>query len=497
MFRVFLLCGLFLMIFSTEVFAQGYKLPSADEQKGAKTDTSTPEIVRPKFCHESKQELKILANIKKIVNGVGESGEKLNSLASQKKAEKTSNSADVLEQKVYKDIFLDKINNAGLSIFEWEEVVAIQGEVEKKAKSRKEIKEKAIENDPVRLLEGLIKIKTGRSTKANVNTVDVDMYFSLKNRANKKLIAMVKKNSSAYAGDNVDLIVMDLVSEAAGEVADRLYADVCSSPANTAGLAGVNAPPATPSPSPTNQSGSVSQPVAAESTPVNDGPKIITASQIMSKTEYINKQIRGPRVIVLSGQVKNINTDILGRLNAADVVGYAETELTRANFGVLERGNAAVDKMLGEMETAFALGDPKAAGAVFKKGALSTSSLFIKFDIVKAEVIGQKTSGVSGEKASGFLGGFLGSIAGAAAKMVKTEDKKVTWLVGLQYKILDGGTTEVKASDYIEVQAEVNTSEKSVGFMETSDMSIISINTIAQHLIQQAVLKIDSQYKKK
>src|ERR1700674_2500187 len=110
--------------------------------------------------------------------------------------------------------------------------------------------------------------------------------------------------------------------------------------------------------------------------------------------EYTNAAKMGPQLVVIPGEVKSSNASFGQKFGPNNIADYAELELTKANFQVLDR--ADLGPMLGEIQLAYSAGDPDEARKVMKKGKLKTTKWIVKFDILKAEQVSQQGQGFSG-----------------------------------------------------------------------------------------------------
>ena len=172
---------------------------------------------------------------------------------------------------------------------------------------------------------------------------------------------------------------------------------------------------------------------------------------------YANVATKGPAIIVLPGDVKSNNATFTQRYGPNNIADYAELELSKANFQVLERDN--LGSVLREIELAYNLGDAAKAQVLFQKGALQNTRWIIKFDVLRAEKIAEASGGFSGKTLGNIsrmlLGGKTGSVANEGASSVETSEAAGVWLVGMRYKIIDARTTQQVATGYAEDKLEV------------------------------------------
>ena len=109
---------------------------------------------------------------------------------------------------------------------------------------------------------------------------------------------------------------------------------------------------------------------------------------------YRNATKKGPMVVILPGQIKSGSATFGQMVGPNNIADFAELEMGRANFPVLER--SGLGSLTKEMELAYNLGDPKAAARVFQKGSLKTTRFVLRFDILKAEKVASASQGFDG-----------------------------------------------------------------------------------------------------
>jgi hypothetical protein len=214
------------------------------------------------------------------------------------------------------------------------------------------------------------------------------------------------------------------------------------------------------------------------------------------QTEYANSATKGPRIIVLPGQIRTNNASFAQRMTANNIADFGELELTRANFTVLERN--ALGAMQREVEMAYAMGDPEQARRLFQKGQFRSTKWIVKFDVLKAEQVAAASSGFSGGAVASVLGSLSGSAGAALGRLagsVKTDEAAGVWVVGMRYKILDAATTEQIASGYAEEKMEMGKSSSSVLGMTRDASGQLTLDSLVQRLVQRNVAEIDARYK--
>lgn len=213
---------------------------------------------------------------------------------------------------------------------------------------------------------------------------------------------------------------------------------------------------------------------------------------------YTNAAKMGPPLIVLPGEVKSSNAGFAQKYGPNNIADYAELELSKANFQVLER--ADLGPMLNEIQLAYSVGDPDEARKVMTKGKLKTTKWIVKFDILKAEQVSQQKKGFNGAVAGALIGIFgNGSQTGAAAQTVTgsvdSSGSAGVWVIGMRYKILDTTTTEEVAQGYTEEKMEVGAKSSSVAGVSSAAAGGVSLDTMVQRLVQKSVWDIDNKHK--
>jgi len=88
-----------------------------------------------------------------------------------------------------------------------------------------------------------------------------------------------------------------------------------------------------------------------------------------------------------------------------------------------------------------------------------------------------------------------GKLVSTAVSSAKSADTSAIWLVGLQYKIIDAATGGQIGNGYIEDKMEITTNMNSFMGATKQQGTSITLDTIAQRLIQKAVAEIDKKYK--
>lgn len=224
-----------------------------------------------------------------------------------------------------------------------------------------------------------------------------------------------------------------------------------------------------------------------------------TADKAMYKdVVYENSSKPGPKLIVIPGEIKSNNASFTQHFMPNNIADFAELELTKANFQVLDRADLA--PMLNEIQLAYSAGDPEAAQKIMSKGKLKTTKWIVRFDILKAEPVAAQKSGFKGGVTSSLIGLFgnnsrASSAASTVAGSVDSSGASNVWVVGMRYKILDATTTEQLATGYNELKMEVGDKASSVGGISSSAQGGITLDTMVQRLVQRDVYDIDAKNK--
>jgi hypothetical protein len=214
--------------------------------------------------------------------------------------------------------------------------------------------------------------------------------------------------------------------------------------------------------------------------------------------EYENAAVKGPKLVVIPGDIKSNNATFTQKFGTNNIADFAELELGRANFGVLERSD--MGPLLREFQLAYTMGDPAAARKFLRKGKLKATRWVVKFDILKAEQVAQAQQGFDG-RAVGQLVNIVGGYdqgaqaAGTVVGSVKTDEGTGIWIIGMRFKILDANTTEQMATGYTEEKMEVGAKSTSVLGLSQGAQGGLTLDGMVQRLVQKLVWEIDSKYK--
>lgn len=212
---------------------------------------------------------------------------------------------------------------------------------------------------------------------------------------------------------------------------------------------------------------------------------------------YANAAKAGPRIIVLPGEIKSNNASFKQAITANNIADFAEIELTRANFVVLERNQLGA--LTRELELAYNLSDPAQAQRTFQKGKVATTRWIVKFDILKAEPVATSGGGFDGRTVGRLLDIFGSGKAAAAGSTVtgsvRTDEQAKVWNIGMRYKILDANSTEQVANGYFEDKMEVGATATQVAGVNRNATGQLTLDSLVQRLVQKSVAEIDARYK--
>ena len=228
-----------------------------------------------------------------------------------------------------------------------------------------------------------------------------------------------------------------------------------------------------------------------------------TANKVTYKPlEYANVSKQGPQIVVLPGSVKSSNPTFVQKIQPNNIADFAELELSRANFKVVERSNLkAIER---EFELAYSLGDPQAAQQILQHGKLKATRYIVGFDILKAEPVATARTSVDGATAARMFkaaagdskrGQKNGEIGDAAIGSIQSDTTAGVWLVGMRYRIIDANTTEQVATGYLEQKMEIGASSQAFLGIRQEVKGAATLDTLVQQLIQVSVAEIDTRYK--
>ncbi len=244
------------------------------------------------------------------------------------------------------------------------------------------------------------------------------------------------------------------------------------------------------------------QPTFESASPAAGGTTSQQANQMADKSmykdvDYKNAGKRGPMLVVIPGDVKSNNATFTQKFGPNNIADFAELELGRANFGILERTD--LGPLMKEFQLAYTMGDPQSARKMLQKGKLKTTKWVVKFDILKAEQVAEAQKGFDGQAIGSVFGILAGGRGGAVAETVggsvRTGESSGVWVIGMRFKLLDANTTEQVATGYTEEKMEVGAKSQSVMGFSEGQKGGVSLDTMVQRLVQKLVWEIDSKYK--
>ncbi len=218
---------------------------------------------------------------------------------------------------------------------------------------------------------------------------------------------------------------------------------------------------------------------------------------------YTNAATQGPQVVVLPSEIKSNNTSFARHVASSNICDFAEIELTKANFGVID--NSASQQYFQEVALAASLGDASAL-RVLKKGKLAKARWFVSLNIIKAEPTSNYSKDFNGASLGtlvelAFLLGSkghdnsLGKAAGKFFSSIKYEEISMIWEVAATYDIIDAVTGQKIASGQVTEPMESKSVMQSfVGVTNTNATNVL-FDAVVQRIVQKAVQEIDSKYK--
>ncbi len=213
--------------------------------------------------------------------------------------------------------------------------------------------------------------------------------------------------------------------------------------------------------------------------------------------DYVNAAKKGPQIVVIPGEIKSNNATFTQKFGPNNIADYAELELGKANFRVLER--ADLGPLLNEFTLAYTMGNPQSARKVLQKGKFKTTKWVIKFDVLKAEPVASASQGFDGRAIGGLIGTLSGSRQGAAMGQVvgsvQTGETTGVWIIGMRWKLINANTTEQVATGYNEQKMELGAKSTSVLGVSSSAAGGLTLDSLVQRLVQQNVYDIDKNHK--
>ena len=236
---------------------------------------------------------------------------------------------------------------------------------------------------------------------------------------------------------------------------------------------------------------STSGDLSAEKNP--DTVQALADKAATSPVVYENSAQRGPALVVLPGQFKITDPAFNQRFAPNNIADFAELELDRANFTVLER--AHLGPLLNEVTLAVNMGDPQGLRN-FRKGKFATTRWFLQFDVLRAEPVAEAGTSFDGQALGDLVTTLAGDSLGgkAAGSLIAStggSDNTRIWILGLRYKIIDAVKSEVVSTNYIEEKMEVGSSSAKFLGISHTEKGGMTIDSMVHHLVQKCVVEID------
>jgi curli biogenesis system outer membrane secretion channel CsgG len=220
-------------------------------------------------------------------------------------------------------------------------------------------------------------------------------------------------------------------------------------------------------------------------------------SAMYQPVTYANATKPGPALVVVEGQIKSENVTFTQKVTPNNIADYAELELSKAGFKVLERSDLGALKR--EFQIAYTAGDPDAARKLLSKGKFKATRWVLRFDVLKAEPVAAAQRGFDGGTIGALAGGLVGGRAGYGTAVgvgsVHSSDTAGVWIVGMRYTVIDARTTEQAATGYFEQKMEIGATSRSVLGVSSSDQGGLTLDSLTQRLVQESVAEIDAKYK--
>lgn len=221
--------------------------------------------------------------------------------------------------------------------------------------------------------------------------------------------------------------------------------------------------------------------------------RALAEKAVVQPVAYENARQQGPPLVVLPGQFKSLNATFTQKFTPNNIADFAELELDKANFRVLER--AHLGPLLQEVVLAVNMGDPEGLKK-FRKGKFTTTRWFLQFDVLRAEPVAEAGTEFDGKAIGDIVTVLAGDNIGgrAAGSLISSvggsEDAKV-WIIGLRYKIIDAVDSSIVKTSYIEDKMEVGGSSASFLGVSKTEQGGMTIDSMVQRLVQKCVAEID------
>lgn len=219
--------------------------------------------------------------------------------------------------------------------------------------------------------------------------------------------------------------------------------------------------------------------------------------------EYQNANKTGPAVAVLPGMFKTRSAAYVHKFCNNNICDFAELELSKANFTVLE--NANKQPLFEEIALAATMSDAEALQA-FRKDSLGSARYFLRFDVIKAEPVAWEAKGGDGQVLGAILelgltlatrGQYrsLGKSLNSAVSSIAAYDYNTTWHVALEYKVIDAETGAVVHSASVEEKHVAQDELTAALGISEKTTSMFTVDSLVQRLMQRAVADLDKTIK--
>ncbi len=185
--------------------------------------------------------------------------------------------------------------------------------------------------------------------------------------------------------------------------------------------------------------------------------EVATNSQ-RAAIEYANAGKAGPKVVVASGEIKSANANFTQKITSNAIADFGELELGRANFKITKK--------------------------------VENAAFTIKFDILKAEMLGKAGKDVDGSAVGNLVGGITGAVVGS----VKTKDSAEVWNIALRWQAIDKSGDQI-GTGLVEDRMELGAKGTAILGVSSDKSGGPTLDTMIQYLVQKAVAEIDKKMK--
>jgi hypothetical protein len=218
---------------------------------------------------------------------------------------------------------------------------------------------------------------------------------------------------------------------------------------------------------------------------------------------YENTDVQGPRIVVLPGTITSRSFAFTQKVGENSIRDFAEIELSKANFQIQDKAESR--QFFKEIGIAANLGDQDAM-RLFRAKSFPEAGYLLKFDVVKAEPVAWASSGGNGEVAGALIQlGFtlatqgkddaIGKALGNAVASIKHYEVNATWVVQLDYKVIDVATGREVVGNTFSEQFSATTELNAALGVSQKEQRIFSVDSVLQQLVQKAVADLNSKHK--